>query len=287
MVRHLQRSAAGKNRSSRSADWAAFTLVELLVVIGIIAILIAMLLPALNKAREAAKVTVCASNQHQIYVAMVMYANDNHGFLPGTNIVNNVKGAEYSAWLGAYPWDTRGYYEDRWYGVGMLVGGKYLPPSRVVECPDFITQGWTNFSANGGFTLPAKYAASGGLPSFGGQGSYVLNTIPYYAKESGAHGKLGRKGRDGGWNYPGPRVAHITAYIMCLASTGRVGDDIYPTITHNRKGLNCTYIDGHTVYLPISTRTWNSLAYGDGMLSSGTDLTGNRGLWPWASQEFQ
>ncbi len=287
MPRHLLTTSVRTTRSAHRASWAAFTLVELLVVIGIIAILIAMLLPALNKAREAAKVTVCASNQHQIYTAMVMYANDNRGFLPGTNIANNTKGAEYSASWGAYPWEAAINTDGRWYAIGMLIGGKYLPPTRVVECPDFITQGWTNFSANGGFTLPEKYAASGGLPTFGGQGSYVLNTIPYYSSESTAHGKIGRKGRSGGWGLPNNYVAHITAYIMCLTSTGQNGDDIYPTITHGRKGVNCTYIDGHTVYLPISTRTWTSLAYGDGMLSSGTDLNVVRGLWPWASKEFQ
>src|SRR4029078_9513951 len=61
---------------------AAFTLVELLVVIGIIALLVAMLLPAMNRARESARATQCMSNLKQINLAMLMFANANAGYLP-------------------------------------------------------------------------------------------------------------------------------------------------------------------------------------------------------------
>jgi prepilin-type processing-associated H-X9-DG protein/prepilin-type N-terminal cleavage/methylation domain-containing protein len=109
------------HRSKANRRKTAFTLVELLVVIGIISVLIAMLLPALNRAREAAKTVACASNMRQVMLAIQMYANDNRGYYPGilykgtvTNLgITNVFSMN---WL------------DHAQTLGLLLGGlRYLP----------------------------------------------------------------------------------------------------------------------------------------------------------------
>jgi prepilin-type N-terminal cleavage/methylation domain-containing protein/prepilin-type processing-associated H-X9-DG protein len=70
---------------------SAFTLVELLVVIGIIALLISILLPALNRARQASQVTVCLSNMRQLAVAVAAYASSNKNTLPEA-VMSNTTG---------------------------------------------------------------------------------------------------------------------------------------------------------------------------------------------------
>jgi len=80
-----------------------FTLVELLVVIGIIAVLVGVLLPALNKARASAQVTVCLSNIRQLATAVANYASENRGTLPEA-VYNNKTGLLSPRGVGKPPW---------------------------------------------------------------------------------------------------------------------------------------------------------------------------------------
>ena len=112
----------------RRAVEAAFTLVELLVVVGIIAILIAILMPALRRARDSANEVACASNQRQLMMAFLMFAGDHRQHLPGnfTDFAN--PDADKRAWLlnAGQPFDAA------------PEGGtifKYLKSHDVYRCP--------------------------------------------------------------------------------------------------------------------------------------------------------
>ena len=106
-----------------------FTLIELLVVIAIIALLLSIIVPSLGKAKEAAKMMVCASNQHQIINGVSAYAADNNLRMPprvaytGRPSVLNRWEDENSADAGNRPSSV------------YRTLGSYLPVAKIFNCP--------------------------------------------------------------------------------------------------------------------------------------------------------
>jgi prepilin-type N-terminal cleavage/methylation domain-containing protein/prepilin-type processing-associated H-X9-DG protein len=174
----------------------AFTLVELLVVIGIIALLISILLPALNRARENANRVSCSSNLRQVANAIFMYTGENRGWFPNIAVFGGpgaaALGYGYQPAPAGYPADWIGWPDDWivWRGPSLaspkkpndpLRGAiaKYLgnPSSgRIMICPSDDTA-FRLYQSQGTDYYPYSYVMNAYMSYGTNQSPYVPATV--------------------------------------------------------------------------------------------------------------
>jgi len=243
------------NRPARPA----FTLVELLVVVGIIAILIAILMPALRRAKEAANGAQCMSNQRQLMMAFLMFANEHKGHLPGNywdSQFQQPADAEKRDWLiGDNP--------NQGNPAAQLADApekgtiyKYINSRDVYLCPSMV-QDSTNagFGSNGKFDYAAFIVFSGArITNIKAMSKFVVGTktdvmpTPIICEEEPQGGLNGGNVEGGHCN--SDRIAHThpnSGYDMVAGKKVAKGGGYYASI------------DGSVHYYkePLEGNSWN------------------------------
>lgn len=204
---------------------AAFTLMELLVVVTIIVLLAAMLMPALQRAREQARKTVCINNLKQIGLAFCMYAQDWREYFP-------VGRYAWSANYTGYPWDYT------------LYKGGHLSNYHILKCPSD-KRGNTsvdpeNYPEGGGWS-PRTYIANGRLL---GENDLDLDPVKYYptlrlsqVPNASTIGLLMEHGSYDIFYTPGA----LTRYMSDIQNAGP-----------HAAGMSILFVDGHVKFVPRS-----------------------------------
>src|SRR5262245_9286146 len=188
----MRQAVAGKH-----ARGGGFTLVELLVVIGIIAVLVGLLLPALNRARRASYTVQCASNMRQIAAGLLMYINNNKGVHPPAMVS---KGA---------PGDP---YPDGWFWAGELMYQKY------VNAPNMLRAGAPGqffFEKSSVFQCPEALPPEYHDPFAGTSGQNIGQAPTDQANSIAVYGIANNPRIDGQEPY-----AVATHYQLCCIATG-------------------------------------------------------------------
>lgn len=227
----------------------AFTLVELLVVVGIIAVLVALLLPALMRARTQSLRLLCLNNLHQIGIAIHNYADQNNGCIPYGPPTTPPETA-----LNFYPvpglvtslisLDTGDPV-----GLGLMLNNQLNQTPQVLFCPDADQN-----------SLGQQQLANVGITQ--AQCDYYYrhaSGADFYADSGTSHLKIGNLGL----NSQGNRIRALVYDVNFLTTTFGALFGIYTRTSHHTQTVNVLYSDGHAVAMDNSSGAYTINATAD------------------------
>ncbi|MHC4717115.1 MAG: type II secretion system protein [Planctomycetota bacterium] len=289
-------AAASASAAANTRKRAAFTLVELLVVVGIIALLVTILMPSLGRALELARKTICQTQLHTLGRGWILYWEDNNYKLPQKHNVNRSvpdvgSRFSYMTYCGN-PQHTTGRAD--YVNAGVLYKLKLIGDEKNYVCP-------TMRKNVGGIWYDNLPKVPAGQPRSRGGGWWPVN------RRMGTYTTYNRRRfnyyddpdlANYGWNHTGPDDfdkrpdAHIMLYITGVNAVTKPGDFSWMAdrfehpgwamISHV-PGVNVLYLDGHVAYW--EDPTWDD-AKGTGKVLYDNGLASDPGDAEWLHDDI-